>query len=570
MGANLSDSFDAIIVGTGFGGGAAARQLAAHGLKVLILERGRLYPPGSFPRHPKALSRNVWDPSEALYGMFDLWRFRSMDALVSSGVGGGSLIYANVLIRKPDRWFVQNGADGEDWPIDAATLAPHYAFIERELDAQNYPFAAAPYDKTSKTKLLQDAARQLHLKWVLPHLAVSFSSGAQPPAPGLPLAETGPNLHGRPRTTCTLCGECDIGCNQGAKNTVDLTLLSRAVADGAQLRPLAEVKEIEPLAGGGYEVTYRDLSAPESRGAASVDTDLVSVRAKIVMVCAGTLGSTYLLLNNRGRLPGLSDALGTRFSGNGDFLAFVSGKAAKDSDDGFVDPSFGPVITSTIEVPDRLNDGLGRGYYIQDGGLPLFATWLIEATQVLPFLRRLAGFAWDYLSGLWSRSPRSRMSGALGTVLGRGADRSWSLPLLGMGRDVAGGRMGLRGDYLDVDWPSLPSRRYFVTLKAQMRSIALAVGARLTVAPLWFLRRTITVHALGGCPMGRTAQSGVVDDCGEAFGHKGLFVADGSAMPGPVGANPSLTIAAFANRSALAAIARHFPDKARTSEEFAQ
>lgn len=549
------EQFDAIVVGTGFGGGAAARRLAASGLRVVILERGRPYPPGSFPRNPQALAANVWDPSAGLYGLFDLWSFRGLDALIASGVGGGSLIYANVLLRKEASWFVQDGADGEHWPVTRAELDPHYDIIEQELAAQTFPFEHEPYQSTAKTSMMRASAQALKLDWSLPKLAVAFANPGKPPAPGMPVDEAVPNLHKRTRLTCLLCGECDIGCNYGSKNSIDHTLVSRALADGAQLRSLAEAREIRPLPEGGYEVGYIDHAAAAKDGAATDKIALKRVRAPLLVLGAGTLGSTYLLLRNREHLPNLSPALGTRFSGNGDLLAFVDGYSDPKKNDSFVDASGGPVITSMIAVPDRLNGGTGRGYYIQDGGMPVFAGWLVEATGVLPALRRLLAFAWRYLKGLWRHNTDSNLSAELAAALGHGVRRRWSLPLLGMGRDVAGGRMDVVEDRLDVDWPPRPSRRYFETLRQTMRDIARAAGASLRDNPLWMLRRTITVHPLGGCPMGRDSASGVVDAYGRVFGHPGLIVADGAVMPGPVGANPSLTIAALADRFATAAAA---------------
>jgi cholesterol oxidase len=318
--------------------------------------------------------------------------------------------------------------------------------------------------------------------------------------------------------------------------------VSRAVAAGATLQSLAEAREVRPLPEGGYEVGYVDHAARQAGGAAAADEALVHVRAPIVVVAAGTLGSTYLLLRNRDALPNLSPALGTRFSGNGDLLAFIEGKSLAGKPDSFIDAANGPVITSAIAVQDRLDGGKGRGFYIEDGGLPVFAGWLVEATGVLATLRRLWSFAWRYLSGLLRRTTDSNLSAELGRVLGAGLPRKWALPV--------------HGTRLDIDWPRRPSRNYFEMVRRTMRSIAATAGARLRDNPLWLLRRTITVHPLGGCPMGRDASTGVVDSHGEVFGHPGLFVADGSVMPGPVGANSSLTIAALADRFAGAAARR--------------
>src|SRR5215469_4857402 len=134
----MEEHFDAVVVGSGFGASAAACRLAQAGRSVLVLERGRSYPPGSFPRSPRGLSRNLWDPRSGLYGMFDIWAFSGIESLVSSGLGGGSLIYANVLLRKDPAWFVDDspGAPPRPWPVSYEDLAPYYEAAEKMLGAQ--------------------------------------------------------------------------------------------------------------------------------------------------------------------------------------------------------------------------------------------------------------------------------------------------------------------------------------------------------------------------------------------------------------------------------------------------
>src|SRR5207248_625050 len=157
-----------------------------------------------FPRSPRGMGKNLWDPASGLLGMFDIWAFQGLEALVSSGLGGGSLIYANVLLRKDEKWFVDeqlpNGGY-ERWPISRKDLDPHYDRVERMMDAQQYPFGVAPYRDTPKARAMQLAAAGLGLDWQLPPLAVSFRSPGQPPVPGAPLVEEHENLHHRPRRT---------------------------------------------------------------------------------------------------------------------------------------------------------------------------------------------------------------------------------------------------------------------------------------------------------------------------------------------------------------------------------
>src|ERR671921_2352034 len=133
--------FHAIVIGSGFGGSVTAYRLAEAGLSVCVLERGKPYPPGEFPRSPHRMKNNFWDPSRRLYGMFNIWSFDELGAVVCSGLGGGSLIYANVMIRKDERWFVKEDIHNggyEYWPGTRDELDPHYYRGEKKLGAQRF------------------------------------------------------------------------------------------------------------------------------------------------------------------------------------------------------------------------------------------------------------------------------------------------------------------------------------------------------------------------------------------------------------------------------------------------
>lgn len=556
------EEFDAVVVGSGFGSSVAAFRLSKAGQRVCVLERGKAYPPGSFPRDPRHMAANLWDPNAGLHGLFDVWAFGGIESVVSSGLGGGSLIYANVLIRKDEHWFVDEALPGggyERWPIDRALLDPHYDAVETILGAQRYPLGHAPYDTTPKTLALREAAEKLGLDWMLPELAVSFAPApGGKPAPGQPIEDPFPNLHGLPRHTCRLCGECDAGCNDGAKNTLDHTYLSRAKAHRAEIRPLSEVRALEPIDGpgggpSGYRVTYVTHRPGEDGPTSRRQLPSTTIRARRVLLGAGTFGTTYLLLRNRAAFPRLSPALGTRFSGNGDLLTAIVG-ASRQVDGQVVprhlDPSVGPVITSAIRIPDEVDGSgaKGRGFYVEDGGNPVFLDWLAETAGILPTTRRALGFVARRTVAHLIGRPRTNVNSDLARLIG--GVSGVSLPTLVMGRDIPDGVMRLRDGDLDVEWTPRHSQAYFDRVEETVRAIAGALGGRLLNTPLWLFKRALTVHALGGCPMATDERHGVIGADGAVFGYPGLYVVDGAAMPGPVGPNPSLTIAAFADHVA--------------------
>jgi cholesterol oxidase len=540
--------FDAVIVGSGFGGSVMAFRLAEAGMSVCVLERGKAYPPGSFPRSPWEMARNFWDPSDGLHGLFDVWSFRGLGGIVASGLGGGSLLWSNVVLRKDRSTFVQE--EGEYWPLGYEDLEPHYARHERMLDAKPYPYDRPPYDRTYKTKAMEHAAGRLGLEWFLPPLAVAFDPGDGRPALGEPIRGE-ENLHGRTRLTCLLCGECNIGCNYGAKNTLDYNYLSLAkLQHGAEIRTRCEVKAFAPRAGGGYTIEFVDHSDAAEGEVRSSPLPTRTLTADRLVLAAGSFGSTYLLLKNRAAFPGLSERLGTQFCGNGDLLTLAL-KARENGGPRIVDPGYGPVITSTIRVKDAAEGGPGRGYYLQDGGHPQHVNWIIETSYQLNVLRKALRLA-IRLARLWLRfGRRSDIGREIARFFSPADLSSSSMPLFSMGRDVPDGNMTLTDDgYLDVDWNKRGSTPFFDDLRRTARDVAGVLDAKFMDSPSWHLSRVVTVHPLGGCPMGRDEREGVVDSYGRVFGHPGFLIADGSILPGPVGPNPSTTIAAVAHRAA--------------------
>lgn len=546
MSARASERFDAVVVGSGFGGSVMTHRLTEAGLRVCLLERGRAIAPGDFPRSPRDFRRAFWDPSAGGYGMYNVWSFPRFGAVVSSALGGGSLIYANVLIRKDPETFV-NEPGVETWPVTRDELEPHYERVEEMLGAQTYPLEHPGFGIPRATNFMA-GARRLGWEPFLPKLAVTFANPGRDPAIGEPIEEPEPNMHARPRRTCRLLGECDIGCNDGAKNTLDLNYLSAALRQGADIRPLSEVRTFERR-DGAWLIRYarHDLER-EGHATPTGQLPLTEIKADRLILSAGTFGTTYLMLRN---LPAASPMLGQRFSGNGDLLALALDAHARR--DGrrvplVLNASRGPSIAAAVRFPDGPD---GRGFYLEDIGYPGFLDWIIETTDAPGILWRARHAALRLLLGLLGRDRDTDIGGEISAALGAARRSSSLMPLGGMGRDVPDGTLVLAADRLTSDWRIDRSAPYFSRVRGEMQKLAAVLGARYMDNPIWhFGRRVITVHPLGGCPMGADAAQGVVDPWGRVFGQPGLYIADGSVMPGPVGPNPSLTIAALADRFA--------------------
>jgi len=559
-----NEHFDAVVVGSGFGGSVTAFRLAEAGHSVCLLERGKAFPPNSFPRSPLGMKSQFWDPSEGLHGMFNMWSFDNVDAICASGLGGGSLIYANVLLRKDEDWFVKEEAGRgswkggyEHWPVTRADLDPHYDRVEQMMNVQKFPLEQSPYDRNRKVLAFRDAALALGLDWRLVNLAVTFANDGVPAVPGEPIKEALANIHGQTRLTCRLCGECDIGCNYGSKNTLDYTYITAAWHAGADIRTRHEVRSFAPREGGGYTLDYvvHDADA-EGTPTDTSRLDRHTITCDKLVLSAGTLGTTYLMLKNRAAFPNISTALGTRFGGNGDLLTFAR-NCMKEGPDGkkvarVLDAAHAPVITSAIRVPDTL-DGTGadgRGFYLEDAGQPEFVSWMLQLldapASALEQIPKLVKFAGDFIT-----HKDTDIGGEISSLLGDSSESAGFLPLLGMGRDIPEGIMSLERGGLAIDWKKNgSSKAYFNRVRDVSRQMAEELGGTFLDNPIWLLSRVVTVHALGGCPMGRDEREGVVDAQGRVFNYPGLHIADGSVMPGPVGPNPSLTIAGLADRFA--------------------
>jgi cholesterol oxidase len=534
---------DVVVVGSGFGGSFAARALAESGHHVCVLERGRRWKPGDFPRRPDELFANTWDPRSARFGLYDLRSFRGLNAVLAAGVGGGSLIYSNVLLKKPDEWFITPVDKGEsvDWPITGSDLAGHYDDARKLLEPMRF---LHPPELAPRTAAFERAARAKGYDFIKPELAVTFSDECGTMPGGQPI----PSPKGVTRRTCTLCGECIIGCNVGAKNTLDLTVLRHGRIEVSE-RKL--VRCVTPVQGDGpfkFAVRYVDLDGRDRAPLQEQRGQLREMRCKVLILAAGSLGSTELMLRSAASFPGLSRQVGAGFSPNGDLLTFgsrVGRRRGREFVDDTAQMAQGPSITRAV----RVDDASGARFYVQDSGLPDQLAWLLFGIPSRSLIWRGGRALGRRVLELLGRDPRTRVGGDVSEALAR-SRTSRAIAILGMGVDTANGRMSLREDQLQLNWTVRRSRELLRKIEGTSDDIIRTLGGRTWPTTLTSLGRIITVHPVGGLPMGTSAATGVVDDHGEVFGWHGLFVTDGAALPGAVGPNPALTIAACALRAA--------------------
>jgi cholesterol oxidase len=533
----MKSHYDAVVIGSGFGGAVAACRLAQAGLKVGILERGRRYPKGSFPRDwTNPTNGWLWKNNQ---GLFDVKPVNEMTIIQGAGYGGGSLIYANVHLRAPADLFAAGWPQG----YSRAELDPYYDLVAYMLDIKPIT-QSAHLGMPPKTIAMKAVAHKLgrDAQFCYPNLAVDFDVPHQ----------SHKNKFNVDQEGCNYCGECDIGCNYLAKNTLDLNYLAVAEQFGAEVSVRSEVVKLEQSAT-GYKVTYKDYGAG---GAETV------IEAANVFVCAGAVNSTELLLRCRDQyktLPKLSAHLGNGYSGNGDFLAFTFDTAEA------LEPANGPTITTGI-VYDR-GQGANRVWFIfEEGGHPK------EISGLMELLNPSAG--WLSRTALMTKAEVENAIRIAGKSINQaGVDGSHSAVFLAMGRDKANGRITLAPltNELSVKWDTDSNLPLYNAETGISDDIAKALGGKPAFNPLWQrLRVPASVHNLGGCVMADDAAHGVTNQHGEVFGYPGLFVLDGGILPCATGVNPSHTIAAVAERNVEAVIRRIRNDAAWRAPETAK
>jgi cholesterol oxidase len=514
----LRTEYDVVIVGSGYGGGICAARLAGRGKSVCVLERGKEFRGGSKPldfpfKNEFELTHELNGPLNPL-GLYNVHHGTDLDVVHGFGLGGTSLINANVMYL-PEPLLFEN----RRWPqqINLASLAKYYALAGKELRAEPY---ALPLPL--KAQRFKQAAAE-HGEWKLPPIAVTTRDYPEGAAVDM--------------LRCVECGSCVTGCNFAAKNTVDMTYLPRAEAAGAEIFTRIRVRSIEKDRNADRYVLHyvAQTEKGEKKG---------TLAAKMVILAAGSLGSTELLLRSRAahnlELP---KALGTQFSGNADTLGFAYNTEVS------AGIETGPTIVSSVEF--WKSESLAEHVIVEEGAMP---KGLLDASA-----RAMATFEGLHPSTVprtskekfedWKRTLKDLVrfdkEGAL----------SHTLLFLGMGHDSASGRMMLDKlrDTVSIEYPNYHKEPVFARVNDAMQKLTEALGGTFLKNPmrndiLW--RKMTTVHPLGGCPMDGRDGEKVVNHVGQVRGHENLYVADGSILPTSMGVNPSFTISALAERIA--------------------
>jgi len=510
---------DVIVIGSGFGGGVSALRLTEKGYRVLVLEAGRRFGPGDFPKTTWNLRRFLWFPSLGMRGIQRIDFLGQVVALSGAGVGGGSLVYANTLIEPDEEFFDDlQWAGIADWK---AELAPWYDQARRMLGVTEAR-ADTPADQ-----VIAAIARHFGREDTHHPVDVAVYRGE----PGVPVPDPfyggiGPRCIG-----CIECGGCMVGCRHQAKNTIDRTYLHLAEQGGARVLAEREVVDLVEDDDGGWVVVTKHPGA-------WLRQRVQTFTANRVVIAAGGLGTTRLLLRLRsqGRLPGMSQRVGHLVRTNSESL---TGAVARARD---VDYSHGVAITSSFSPTPRTRIEPVR-YPAGSNSMGLLASIPVPGGRLQP-LRYLGRMVRSPLVWLRSLSVRHWSERGMILLVMQSEDNSVRLQLTSgpTGRRV---RAGQGHGTPNPCW--LPIAHEAAELAAQvMGGDAMAsINESLFGAPL-------TAHLIGGACIGGSAETGVVDPYHRMFGHPTISVVDGSVVPANLGSNPSLTITAMAERAMAA------------------
>ncbi len=532
---------DVVVVGSGFGGSVAALRLAEKGYDVLVLECGRRFEDEDFAKTSWDLRRYLWAPRLGCFGIQRIHLLSDVLVLAGSGVGGGSLVYANTLYKPGEAFFKDPQWAGiTDWE---AELDQHYETARRMLGVVDENPCEGPVEDMFR-ELARDMGRE-HTFRKTPVGVFFGRDGEREPDVTVPDPYFGGE--GPARTGCTDCGQCMTGCRVGAKNTLMKNYLMLAERRGARIEALRTVVDVRPIDPAHPEEGWLVTS---ERSGAWFRKDRRTLRARQVVLAAGTWGTQTLMhtLKSSGVLPEVSDSLGVRTRTNSEALLGAMTDRVTD-----VDLTRGVAITSSFHPDENThieNCRYGKGSDFMG------AICLVMADG------RKDG----------RKGPLRRIPTALGQVLRKPSILRFLVPppawrfasrtiiaLVMQPLDnsiTVRARKRLRGGYKlrSSQGHGAPNPTWIPTGHRAVRLLAEKLSQRTgrpTVAgsPVTdLLDIPMTAHFIGGCTIGASKESGVVDPYNRVWSYPGLSIVDGSSLTANLGVNPSLTITAQAER----------------------
>ncbi len=511
----MSKIYDYIIIGSGFGGSVSALRLAEKGYSVLVIEQGKRYRTEDFPKTNWNLRKFFWAPKLALYGFQAMTLLKDVFILHGTGVGGGSLVYANNLLIPPDKVFNDYRWGSEGWK---EKLSPFYKLAQKML-------GATPSKVITKAdKILKECATEIGKADTFHVNDVGIYFGEE----DVTVPDPYFNGKGPERTGCTLCGGCMVGCRYGAKNTLDKNYLYLAEQLGVTIIPETRVIDIKPKIDDRYQIITEKVTGLFGKKKI--------FNSKCVIFSGGVMGTVKLLhhCKAKGSLPKISNQLGNVVRTNSEALVGVKANDRENY-------SKGIAITSGV-YPDEHTHietvRYGKGQDAMSG----LATLLTDGREGLPrqlsFLFTILKHPIQFINSLWpfkwaEKTTILLVMQTISNYMRFEYKRRWW-------------RLGKRS--INSNWHTdekVPS--YIPVANDFAKRFAKKVnGAAFSVLPEVLFDTSSTAHILGGCIMSDSPENGVIDFSGKIHGYGNLYVVDGSSVPANLGVNPSLTITALA------------------------
>ncbi|MFG2267632.1 GMC family oxidoreductase N-terminal domain-containing protein [Streptomyces sp. NPDC048720] len=530
--------YDVIVIGSGFGGSVSALRLTEKGYRVGVLEAGRRFTRDSLPKNSWDLKNYLWAPRLGMYGIQRIHLLGNVMVLAGAGVGGGSLNYANTLYVPPKAFFDDPQWRGiTDWQQE---LKPYYDQAQRMLGVRLNP------TMTPSDVHLKAAAEKMGVgdTFHLAPVGVFFGDGKD--ADGTAQGRPGERVDdpyfggaGPARNACTECGECMTGCRHGAKNTLNENYLYLAEKAGAVVHPMTTVVSVTDDSRGGYAIATLPTDE-KKKGKGRLFT------ARRVVVAAGTYGTQTLLhrMKAGGQLPRLSARLGDLTRTNSEALVGAqtdNRRYRKATGEQRADFTRGVAITSSIHPDDSTHIEpvrYGKGSNSMGGLSILQVPYAEGSSRVLAWLANAARHPLLVARSLSNRRWSERT--IIGLVM-QSLDNSLTTYLKpgGVGKGLLTARQG----------HGAPNPKQIKAASEAATVLAEEINGFPGSNVGELMGTPLTAHFLGGCPIGDSPETGVIDPYHRLYGHPGISVVDGAAVSANLGVNPSLTITAQAERA---------------------